>query len=93
LLPGGSTAEAQELWARYRALPSHNPDGSRPRSLRISLVHLADSETSFRTGDYWVVHSDHVYQVAFGPGGGGAYVREVDLFQPGPLRQGGSING
>jgi hypothetical protein len=34
-----------------------------------------------------------VYQVAFGPGGGGAYVREVDLFQAGTLRQVGSING
>ena len=61
--------------------------------MRISLVHLAASETSFATGDYWVVHTDHVYQVAFGPGGGGSYGREIDLYQAGSLRAAGSING
>jgi hypothetical protein len=33
-----------------------------------------------------------VYQVAFGPGGGG-HDREIDLYQAGSLRAAGSING
>ena len=87
VIGGGSRHDAHALWARYH---DRDPFGDPPTSRRllgISLAQVDSHHSEPRSGTYWIVYSDRVWNQSFGADGSGSGLgEEVILVDPDSLR-------
>jgi hypothetical protein len=86
---GGSRRDAHTLWSRYGDQPATGVPATKPRLVGISLVRITGSpyaDISDKT--WWVVYTDHVWSMPFGPGSPG-FGKAVILVDPTTLDRAG----